>query len=291
MNASERTLGSTSTALPNGTSALIQLSPVTTPFTTKVKIGTQRTVGVINMCSTQSCAVNTTEVESPLTVNGDGKEASHQSMGEATSSGLMKLPPELRNEIYELALFQEADDDYDPVDLMYPYPPSKDLLLSCREIYHEAKGIYKQAYRAFWETSTFIIDDVADMPETMVDFQRRFREKEVEVVHHLTMCDGDNGKLVYSEGMWTEYGPETEEEDGWEILIEPTGELAKQSLQGMPAAVAFDMEPFGKEGLVWKVHLCQGLSEEDRVKLKDAAKGKLLGLAELLGAVQYCRGH
>ncbi|KAI7593914.1 hypothetical protein KC343_g17613 [Hortaea werneckii] len=105
------------------------------------------------------------------------------------------------------------------------------------------------------------------------------------------MCDGENGKLVYSEGMWSEYGPDTEEEDGEEILIEPTGELAKQSLQGMPAAVAFDMEPFGKEGPVWKVHLCQGLSEEDRVKLKDAAKGKRLGLAELLGAVQYCRGH
>ena len=213
-------------------------------------------------------------------------------MGEAASSGLMKLPPELRNEIYELVLFQEDDDDdYEPIDLMNPCPPSKDLLLSCREIYHEAKGIYKQAYKAFWKTSDFTIEDVSDMPETMIGLQRGLREKEVELVHHLTIYDGDNGRLVYSEGMWTEYGPDTEEEDGEEILIEPAGELAKQSLQDMPAAVAFDMEPFGDEGLVWKVHLSQGLGDEDQVKLKKAAKGKLLGLAELLGAVQYCKGH
>ncbi|KAI6882141.1 hypothetical protein KC360_g5931 [Hortaea werneckii] len=244
------------------------------------------------MRSTPSCAVDDSGVGSPLTANGEGKEVSHQPLGEATSSGLMKLPPELRNEIYELVFFQEEDDDdYEPVDLMHPSTPSKHLLLSCREIYREAKGIYKEAYRAFWEMSDFMIEDVSDMPETMVGFQRRLREKDVELVHHMTMYDGDNGRLVYSEGVWTEYGPETEEEDGEEIVIEPAGNLAKQSLQGMPAAVAFDMEPFGKEGPVWKVHLCQGLGDEDQVKLKEAAKGKPLGLAELLGAVQYCRGH
>ncbi|KAI6906043.1 hypothetical protein D0869_10409 [Hortaea werneckii] len=244
------------------------------------------------MCSTPPGAGHATAAEPPLIADGEGREVLHQSVGEEASSGLMKLPPELRNEIYELVLFQEDDDeDYEPIDLMYPYPPSKNLLLSCREIYHEAKGIYKQAYRAFWKTSTFMVEDVSDMPETMVGLQRKLREKEVELIHHLTMYDGDNGKLVYSEGMWTEYGPETEEEDGEKILIEPAGELAKQPLQDMPDAVSFDMEPFGKEGAVWKVHLSQGLDDEDQVKLKKAAKGKLLGLAELWGAVQYCRGH
>lgn len=244
------------------------------------------------MCSTPPGTVHATMIEPLLNVNGERRELSHQSTGEAAPSGLMKLPPELRNEIYELVLFQEDDDeDYEPIDLMYPYPPSKNLLLSCREIYREAKGIYKQAYRAFWKTSTFMIEDVSEMPETMVGLQRKLREEEVELIHHLTMYDGDNGRLVYSEGMWTEYGPDTEEENGEEILIEPAGDLAKQSLQDMPAAVAFDMEPFGKEGAVWKVHLSQGLGDEEKIKLKKAAKGKLLGLAELWGAVQYCRGH
>ncbi|KAI7357207.1 hypothetical protein KC336_g22159, partial [Hortaea werneckii] len=73
------------------------------------------------MRSTPSCAVDDSGVGSPLTANGEGKKVSHQPLGEATSSGLMKLPPELRNEIYELVFFQEDDDDdYEPVDLMHP---------------------------------------------------------------------------------------------------------------------------------------------------------------------------
>lgn len=65
---------------------------------------------------------------------------------------LRGLPAELRNDIYELAL---SPNETEGVELQEASPPSKSLLLSCRQIYDEAASLQRQAYRQYWETTMF----------------------------------------------------------------------------------------------------------------------------------------
>lgn len=64
---------------------------------------------------------------------------------------LARMPPEIRNHIYELAFEPDAD----TVDLLHAQPPTKDLLLSCRQINSEAREIYREAYRGYWTQTKF----------------------------------------------------------------------------------------------------------------------------------------
>ncbi|GIZ42830.1 hypothetical protein CKM354_000608400 [Cercospora kikuchii] len=64
-----------------------------------------------------------------------------------------KLPGEMRNKIWELS-FTNIEQ---VVDLECPSPPTKSLLLTCKKINSEARGLYQDAYRAYWTTSPFQI--------------------------------------------------------------------------------------------------------------------------------------
>ncbi|PPJ51651.1 hypothetical protein CBER1_08822 [Cercospora berteroae] len=64
-----------------------------------------------------------------------------------------KLPGEMRNKIWELSF----TDNEQVVDLQNASPPSKSLLLTCKRANSEARGLYKDAYRAYWTTSPFQI--------------------------------------------------------------------------------------------------------------------------------------
>ncbi|KAK5121357.1 hypothetical protein LTR85_005523 [Meristemomyces frigidus] len=70
---------------------------------------------------------------------------------------LLKLPPELRNRIYELVSTPEHDNGVG-FALATATGPSKALLLSCRQVYSEACIIHKLAFRRYWQTSTFVLD-------------------------------------------------------------------------------------------------------------------------------------
>lgn len=67
---------------------------------------------------------------------------------------LDRLPAELRNGIYELA-FETRRKDGNPTNLRRPKPPSKALLLSCRQVHQEARGLYLEAYKRYWEEGPF----------------------------------------------------------------------------------------------------------------------------------------
>lgn len=69
----------------------------------------------------------------------------------STSCRLLALPPDLRNYIYELA-FSPAST---PADLLTCAGPSESLLLTCRQIAHEAKALHKTAYHRFWTETKF----------------------------------------------------------------------------------------------------------------------------------------
>lgn len=60
---------------------------------------------------------------------------------------LDKLPAEIRNNIYSLVL--SPDKRTDLVELKEATPPSKNLMLTCKQIHAEAAGMYRAAYRAF----------------------------------------------------------------------------------------------------------------------------------------------
>ena len=91
----------------------------------------------------------------------DGNEATYspESLDSAdtdsNSCHLLKLPPELRNRIYELAFIA---DTCDKIDLLNANTPSNALLITCREIYSEARSMYKYAYRSLWTLSAFFAD-------------------------------------------------------------------------------------------------------------------------------------
>ncbi|KAK5744321.1 hypothetical protein LTR17_002031 [Elasticomyces elasticus] len=93
------------------------------------------------------------------------------------SPTLLTIPGEMRNNIYELVFGTQPAE----ADLLNPSPPSKALLLGCREIYDEAKGLYSTAYRSYWAQTRFTIQDTPVATELSI----RLTKDELEVVNHL----------------------------------------------------------------------------------------------------------
>lgn len=87
---------------------------------------------------------------------------------------LLTLPPELRNSIWELAFTSPPS-----VDVLDTSPPSKSLLLACRQIYAEAKCLYNTQFRLYWSTTLFTISPFDEMPSLARsdDLERRLRRR------------------------------------------------------------------------------------------------------------------
>ena len=66
---------------------------------------------------------------------------------------LLALPAELRNQIFELSFTSNKVTD----DFFRANPPSKALLMTCRQIHAECKGMYDIAYRSYWMNTKFSI--------------------------------------------------------------------------------------------------------------------------------------
>ncbi|KAK5744204.1 hypothetical protein LTR17_002234 [Elasticomyces elasticus] len=115
---------------------------------------------------------------------------------------LFKIPAEVRNYIYALA-FHNGDIPNQKAkvhDLLAAEPPSKSLLLCSRKIYREARGIFLDAYAAYWSDTTFVLDERDSMD---YDFHAPFTDEDlshIQTLYFLTssqnLCDGrikDNG--------------------------------------------------------------------------------------------------
>ncbi|KAK4892026.1 hypothetical protein LTR27_009376 [Elasticomyces elasticus] len=72
-----------------------------------------------------------------------------------TVSRLLTIAPELRNRIYELAF--EGPSSGLEQDLIMATAPSNAILLSCRMVNSEAKGLYKTAYQRYWTQTKFVL--------------------------------------------------------------------------------------------------------------------------------------
>ena len=76
-------------------------------------------------------------------------------------STLLTLPAELRNYIWELAFTPNSSGSpwfgHDDVNLLDARAPDKALLLTCRQTYNEARGMYILARTQFWQGTRFFI--------------------------------------------------------------------------------------------------------------------------------------
>ncbi|KAI6862693.1 hypothetical protein KC323_g5361 [Hortaea werneckii] len=77
--------------------------------------------------------------------------------GSQKPCGLLELPPELRNNIYELC-FESAVDDK-RANFNAPTPPGFAILQTCRQIHDEAIQIYQVADRKYWSNTHFWIEE------------------------------------------------------------------------------------------------------------------------------------
>ncbi|KAF2166749.1 hypothetical protein M409DRAFT_22803 [Zasmidium cellare ATCC 36951] len=87
---------------------------------------------------------------SKLTVRADGAQPNM-----AESCRLFALPAEMRNTIYEL--FFTPPIDKGPVQLNEATPPSKAILMTCKQANAEANALYKTTYRDYWRKGDFVV--------------------------------------------------------------------------------------------------------------------------------------
>lgn len=80
---------------------------------------------------------------------------------------LLNLAAELRNRIYELA-FTADDDNGVGTPFLNATGPSKALLITCHQVYDEARGLHKQAFRQYWRQSTFVLQTSCELHKSLM---------------------------------------------------------------------------------------------------------------------------
>ncbi|KAK5737828.1 hypothetical protein LTR17_006476 [Elasticomyces elasticus] len=68
-------------------------------------------------------------------------------------AGLLTIPPEIRNQIYDLVAAPEVG----VVNLLTARAPTKPLKFVCRQIYNEVRHLHKAAHRSYWRDTQFTI--------------------------------------------------------------------------------------------------------------------------------------
>lgn len=94
---------------------------------------------------------------------------------------IFKLPPELRNDIYELA-FTPDDDEMNAdgtICMDRATLPSKDIVVTCQRIYLESKGLYRKACQEYCE-SVFATGNGSDSRDSLMEFC----EKDSKITDH-----------------------------------------------------------------------------------------------------------
>jgi len=240
---------------------------------------------LLRATSAQTVERDPTATENYIDSSSSTDSASSHPTEQGPSNLLMTLPPELRNHIYELAFTPEVTEE---VYLFGDDSPSKALLLTCHDVYTEAKGLYEEAYRSFWITSDFVIDNAHEVPTSASDLKQLIHECDMPHISQLTIYDGEDGKMTFENGLWHEH-------DGGgasiELMIDSRGAKAEGMEEVLPALFGYEMAPKGDEGPSWWIYLTDGLGESDLTRFRACAERKKLSVAELLGAVEYCKAR
>lgn len=129
-------------------------------------------------------------------------------MDAARSSGLLSLPAELRTTIYEY--LYEPDQRKEAVDLLNVVPPSNDLLLVCKMIHHEANVLYKECFRNFWSSNSFVLDCRNIPAHELQRYLRVAREDDISQITMLVIY----GKSLSGHQVYTLIHPQ----GGWRVV-------------------------------------------------------------------------
>lgn len=121
------------------------------------------------------------------------RSAARRAVAISKASGncpIKTIPAEMRNRIYELVLTSQSESTA-KVELLEAEPPSKALLLTCRQFYEEAKQMHQVQCREYWSSTSvdislpvmehtygMMIEDVRDRLEN-VDKRRIACSKDI----------------------------------------------------------------------------------------------------------------
>lgn len=137
--------------------------------------------------------------------NAPGIAASESSSSLSRSSPstclLTSLPPELRNNIYELIFSVAGKEER---HLFKAKPPPKALLSTSRHINKETAAMYRAAYRNCWSCSRFTVMDPAQMTCSYNELANQFEGRDIKHIKSLRLLRKDRSQMVLQEGLWRE---------------------------------------------------------------------------------------
>lgn len=132
----------------------------------------------------------------------------HRPITRPSSCLLTELSAEMRNHIYELA-FTPDTDSAQQIAIEATSPPSKALLLTCKQINSEARGLYKSAYRSYWTDVHFTLDLEKYLEKDPEDF---VRIDDLNAIRDVLVQQGPRGE------QWQYYPRNCSQSDRWQEL-------------------------------------------------------------------------
>lgn len=108
---------------------------------------------------------------------------------------LEKLPPELRNQIYEYVFTSERSLRRNLYTATMKRPWCN-LLLTCQRIFAETKGIYEVARTSYWRENTFYVDRLRRTKSTRPTAQQivgKLHDRELDLIREIVIvCNFDS---------------------------------------------------------------------------------------------------
>jgi hypothetical protein len=100
---------------------------------------------------------------------------------------LAKLPPELRNHIYEYVFTSERSSRQNLYTATMSRPWSN-LILTCQRIFAETKGIYEVARTSYWGENTFYVNRLRENLSTWPSAQQvvnKLHDRELNLIREI----------------------------------------------------------------------------------------------------------
>ena len=125
---------------------------------------------------------------------------------------LDKLPPELRNQIYEYVFTSERSARRNLYTAKMQRPWSN-LLLTCQRIFAETKGMYEVARTSYWRENTFYVDRMRRTKSTRPTAQQivdKLHDRELDLIREIVIvCNFDSTRREWR------LTPRTDGMSGW----------------------------------------------------------------------------
>lgn len=120
---------------------------ITAPATTSQPLDSDGSATSIEPASEDSCTTTTQARNAQASDSADSARSASCTNPTLEYCHFTALPPEIRNNVYEQVFAFEIVESR----LLGASPPSHALLFACKQVYEEAKEMYKVQYKQYWE--------------------------------------------------------------------------------------------------------------------------------------------